>query len=135
MLQSFHFSANNRRWQALVESNRNPHHKSILNLTRGIIFFGTPHQGLRTYGLEEMVDADSGGQRRNLIMQLKEGSEFLENQKEDLIRIWEGFKRKVVNFYETMKTPLVRMVNNACPVSSILIEMLLTSSSLSQTDL
>lgn len=68
-------------------------------------------------------------------MQLKEGSEFLENQKEDLIRIWEGFKRKVVNFYETMKTPLVRMVNNACPVSSILIEMLLTSSSLSQTDL
>jgi hypothetical protein len=58
-----------------------------------------------------MVDVDSGGQRRYLLMQLKEGSEFLENQKEDLIQIWEGFKgKKVVSFYETMKTPSVRKV-------------------------
>ncbi|KAF8536358.1 hypothetical protein BDD12DRAFT_290351 [Trichophaea hybrida] len=94
--------------QTLVESNRNPHHKSILDSTRGIFFFGTPHQGLRTDELEEMIDVDSGGQRCNLIMQLKEGSEFLENQKEDLIRIWEGFKQKVVSFYETVKTPSVK---------------------------
>ncbi|KAF8535735.1 hypothetical protein BDD12DRAFT_326423 [Trichophaea hybrida] len=93
--------------QALVESNRNPHHKHILDSTRGILLFGTPHQGLRTDELEEMVDIDSGGQRSNLIMQLKEGSEFLENQKEDLIRIWDGFQRNVVSFYETVKTPSV----------------------------
>ncbi|KAF8539938.1 hypothetical protein BDD12DRAFT_980660 [Trichophaea hybrida] len=93
--------------QSLVESNRNPHHKLILDSTRGILLFGTPHQGLRTDELEEMVDIDSGGQRSNLIMQLKEGSEFLENQKEDLIRIWEGFQRNVFSFYETVKTPSV----------------------------
>jgi hypothetical protein len=64
-----------------------------------------------------MVDVDSGGQRRYLLMQLKEGSEFLENQKEDLIQIWEGFKgKKVVSFYETMKTPSVRKVQRvSCP--------------------
>jgi hypothetical protein len=49
-------------------------------------------------------------------MQLEDGSEFLENQKEDMIRIWEGFKGKVVSFYETMKTPSVRMVNSTFPV-------------------
>ncbi|KAF8540115.1 hypothetical protein BDD12DRAFT_777518, partial [Trichophaea hybrida] len=93
--------------QALVESNRNPHHKPILDSTHGIFFFGTPQQGLRTDELE-MVDVDSGGQRSSLIMQLKDGSEFLENQKEDLIHIWDKFKPKVVSFYETVKTPSVR---------------------------
>jgi hypothetical protein len=104
-------STNNHRWQALVESKRNPRHKSILDSTRGIFFFATPHQGLQTE-LNEMVDVDSGGQRSNLMMQLKADSEFLENQKEDLIRIWAGFKQKrVISFYETVKTPSVRKVN------------------------
>jgi hypothetical protein len=102
--------------QTLVESNRNPRHKAILDSTHGIFFFGTPQQGLRTEELEEMVAAYSGGQRSNLLAQLKENSEFLENQKEDLLRIWGGFERKVVSFYETVKTPSVKKVNNACPV-------------------
>jgi hypothetical protein len=99
-------------WQTLVESYRNPQHKSILDSTYGIFFFGTPHQGLRTDELEELVDVNSGGMRKNLILQLKEDSEVLENQKEDLIRMWEGFKRKVVSFYATVKTLSGRMVNN-----------------------
>lgn len=45
-------------------------------------------------------------------MQLKEGSEFLENQKEDLVRIWERFNGKVVSFYETVKTPSLGKVND-----------------------
>jgi hypothetical protein len=61
--------------------------------------------------LDDMVDVNLGGQRRDLITQLKEGSEFLENQKEDLIRIWDRFKAKVVSVYETMKTPSDKMVN------------------------
>jgi hypothetical protein len=80
---------------------------------KSIMFFGTPHQGLRTYDLEEMVDAESGGyetSRHNLLKQLREGAEFLEVQKEELTYIWEEYKPKIVSFYETASTPTVRRV-------------------------
>jgi hypothetical protein len=57
-----------------------------------------------------MVDNYSAGDRRNLIMQLKEGSEFLERQKEDLVSLWKVFKGKLVSFYETAKTKSVKKV-------------------------
>ncbi|KAF8540455.1 hypothetical protein BDD12DRAFT_804470 [Trichophaea hybrida] len=57
-----------------------------------------------------MVDTESGGQKDNLLIQLREGSEFLDSQREDLMGIWEGFKRKIVSFYETKETPSVRQV-------------------------
>ena len=50
-----------------------------------------------------MVDEETDNQnvqRRILLAQLKEGTEYVENQKEDLIRLWEGFHGKVVTFYE-----------------------------------
>ena len=46
----------------------------------------------------------------NLLAQLKEGSEYLENQKEALGRMWEGFRGKVVTFYETEPTKSVKKV-------------------------
>ena len=46
----------------------------------------------------------------NLFAQLKEGSEYLENQKEALSRLWEGFHGKVVTFYETEPTKFVKKV-------------------------
>jgi len=49
-------------------------------------------------------------ERTKLIKLLREDSEFLEYQKEELIRIWKDFKGKVVSFYETVKTPTVRKV-------------------------
>jgi hypothetical protein len=110
-----HPQAHNYGWQILIESHRNPHHKRILDSTRGIFFFGTPHQGLQTNELEDMVAAYSGKPKNNLIMQLKEGSEFLEEQKESMLYVWEMFKHKVVSFYETVTTPSVRMVNNMLP--------------------
>lgn len=90
-----------------MEANRNPHHECILSSTKKLLFFGTPHNGLRTEELEAVVDIESDRQKINLLMQLKEGSEFLDNQKEDLIRIWDGFKGKLVSFYETVTTPSV----------------------------
>ena len=45
-----------------------------------------------------------------LLAQLKEGSEYLENQKEALSRLWEGFRGKVVTFYETGPTNSVKKV-------------------------
>ena len=47
----------------------------------------------------------------NLLAQLREGSEYLENQKEDLSRLWEEFRGKVVTFYETKKTKSVKKVS------------------------
>ncbi|KAH0556424.1 hypothetical protein GP486_005657 [Trichoglossum hirsutum] len=95
--------------QALVESRRNPLHQHILNSTHCLFFFGTPHQGLRTKELEEMVDTETGGQesRLNLLRHLKEGSEFLETQKENLLHLWTEYSGKIVSFYETLKTPTV----------------------------
>ncbi|KAF8533477.1 hypothetical protein BDD12DRAFT_760777 [Trichophaea hybrida] len=96
--------------KALIESRRNPSHRHILDATYSIIFFGTPHQGMRTYDLEEMVDSESGGydtSRHNLLRQLREGSEFLEIQKEELSYIWKDYKPKIVSFYETAPTRTV----------------------------
>jgi hypothetical protein len=56
------------------------------------------------------MNTESDNERTNLIKQLREDSEFLEYQKEELIRIWKDFKGKVVSFYETVKTPTVRQV-------------------------
>jgi hypothetical protein len=93
--------------QGLTESSS--HKRSdICDCIRGIFFFGTPHQGLRTVELEEMVNSegetDSNLKVQNLLVQLREGSEFLENQKEALGQMWGKFQGKVFTFYETEKT-------------------------------
>jgi len=70
---------------------------------------------MRTYELEEMVDMESGGyetSRHNLLRQLREGSEFLETQKEDLSYIWEKYKPNIISFYETVQTPTVKRVEH-----------------------
>jgi hypothetical protein len=65
-----------------------------------------------------MVDTDTGGQesRLNLLGQLKEDSEFLETQKEDLLCIWGEIQGKIVSFYETVKTPTTQKVIRACTI-------------------
>jgi len=45
-----------------------------------------------------------------LLAQLKEGSEFLENQTESLSGIWNHFRGKVCTFYETRWTKSVKQV-------------------------
>ena len=59
-----------------------------------------------------MVDEETEDQnfRVHLLAQLKEGSEYLENQKEALSRLWEGFRGKVATFYETEPTISVKKV-------------------------
>ncbi|KAF8530881.1 hypothetical protein BDD12DRAFT_914734 [Trichophaea hybrida] len=97
--------------QALIECKRNRSHTHILDAMHSIIFFGTPHNGMRTDDLEQMVDMESGGyetSRHNLLRQLREGSEFLETQKEDLSYIWDEYKPKIISFYETVQTPTVK---------------------------
>ncbi len=45
-----------------------------------------------------------------LLLQLKEGSRFLEEQKEVLSQIWDGFHGRIVTFFETQKTNQVKKV-------------------------
>ena len=53
---------------------------------------------------------DRKAQVLNLLAQLKDGSEYLENQKEALSRLWKGIEGKVVTFYETVPTESVKKV-------------------------
>jgi len=57
-----------------------------------------------TYALEEMVDCETS--RHNLL----EGSEFLEDQKDQLSYIWNEYKPKIISFYETAPTFRVQWV-------------------------
>jgi hypothetical protein len=44
--------------------------------------------------------------RHDLVSQLREGSAFLENQREDLANLWTATSTvEIVSFYETMATP------------------------------
>jgi len=70
--------------QTLIESKLSLHNQHILEATHTLFLFGTPHGGLRTDELDAMVDAEfhSKGSHSYLLYQLREGSEFLEAQKE-----------------------------------------------------
>ena len=60
--------------------------------------------------MDEEAD-DQKLQAQNLLAQLKEGSEYLENQREALSRLWEDFRGKVITFYETKPMKSVKKVN------------------------
>jgi len=95
--------------QALIQAKTQALHNHILDATRAIFFFGAPHDGLRTTELEAMVQdmsSDSESQPMRLLLQLREGSEFLENQRDELVDIWSG--RKIISYYETVGTPTVK---------------------------
>lgn len=59
----------------------------------------------------ELDDMDSQRKVRNLLAQLREGSEYLENQKDDLSEMWGKLRGKVFTFHETEKTKSVKKVD------------------------
>jgi len=65
---------------------------------------------MRTTKLEAMVkdiSSDLESQPTKLLLQqLREGSEFLESQRDELVDIWNG--RKIISYYETVDTPTVK---------------------------
>jgi hypothetical protein len=67
---------------------------------------------MRTAELREMVEGETDDNLKieNLLAQLEEGSEFLENQKEILIQIWNNFCGNVYTFYETERTQPMKKV-------------------------
>jgi hypothetical protein len=98
--------------QTLIESSLYPQLHDIHECIRGIFLFGTPHQGLRTAELCDMVDeeTDYALKVQHLLAQLSEGSEFLENQRDALTRVWNDFRGIVCTFYETQWSKSVKKV-------------------------
>ncbi|KAI5838328.1 hypothetical protein DFP73DRAFT_269681, partial [Morchella snyderi] len=93
------------RWSQRQEPN------PLFDCVHGIFFFGTPHGGLRTKELSEMVNRAIWDRKTQiLVAQLEEDCEFLENQKDNLSKMWAIFKGKVFTFYETEKSKVVREV-------------------------
>lgn len=97
--------------QALAQAkNKSRHHKDILDSTKAVLFFGTPHAGLEIGQLVDMVHDMSGvgepSSRLKLLYHLTSGSEFLLGLRDELTEIWD--KLDVFSFYENKKTPTVR---------------------------
>ena len=82
----------------------------ILDSSRAILFFGTPHQGLRVEELNSFVSnvLPNPEPQQHLLHQLRENSQFLELQKENLTDVIENLD--IVSFYETKSTPTVTRV-------------------------
>ncbi|KAI5844030.1 hypothetical protein DFP73DRAFT_551346 [Morchella snyderi] len=94
--------------QTLLESKSRKIYEHILNSTRALFFFGVPHQGFRTSELETRIkdmsrDGDSSAAVM-LLEKLRQNSEFLITQRNDLVDIWD--KINLYSFYEKVKTPI-----------------------------
>ena len=97
----------------LLQSKNNRQYGQLFDSTRGIHFFGTPHQGLETNGLLAMIDDVSHGQssRADFVKQLQEGANFLDTQREDITSLWnQASDIEIVSFYETKTTAVVKKV-------------------------
>jgi len=95
----------------LLQSKINGQYRQLFDSTRGIHFFGTPHQGLETKELLEMIDDVSHGQssRAEFVKQLQEGANFLDTQRDDITSLWDQASDiEIVSFYETMTTAVVK---------------------------
>ncbi|KAH8150012.1 uncharacterized protein LAJ45_05698 [Morchella importuna] len=95
--------------QTLLESKSRKIYEHILNATRALFFFGVPHQGFRTSKLEARIkDMSRDGDPSAAVMlleKLRQNSEFLISQRNDLVDIWD--KINLYSFYEKVKTPII----------------------------
>ncbi|TGZ80708.1 hypothetical protein EX30DRAFT_49466 [Ascodesmis nigricans] len=84
-------------------------YKHLLKATRLLVFFGAPHHGLRTKELEEMVDdlqLPGSDRFRELLMQIRENSKYLEEHAHVLGDIWRD--RKIISLHELHPSPTVK---------------------------
>lgn len=76
--------------------------------TYGILFFGTPHQGLLIDDMKRMVVGDDDHPRTELLKQIEAKSELLIYQLVDFKNLIRD--RKIVSFYETQQTRQLKLV-------------------------
>jgi len=96
--------------QSFLQVSQDTARRDIFDAVRGIFFFGTPHQGLNIDDLREIVTIQAekdNYELGQLLEQLNNDSEFLINQKEACMSMWDRFTGKIYSFYETEKTETV----------------------------
>lgn len=84
----------------------------IIQACQLLVFFGAPHNGLRTEELEAMVDdlGLHGAERSHeLLVLLRENSKYLEENRDNLAEIWKG--KKIITCHELALSPVVRKVS------------------------
>ncbi|KAA8893975.1 hypothetical protein FN846DRAFT_459530 [Sphaerosporella brunnea] len=97
--------------QTMLHSFLQSGHDDIYGSVRGIFFFGTPHRGLNVDDLKAMMTMQQADMDNHelpqLLDQLNKDSEFLENQREACVTMWNKFTGKICSFYEREKTETV----------------------------
>jgi hypothetical protein len=97
-----------------LKSKNGGQYKHLFDSTRAIFFFGTPHQGLEVNELLSMVEDKLPGEtsRFELVKQLREGSNFLDTQRDDIVNLWGPTSNiQIFSFYETKRTQTVTKVS------------------------
>lgn len=98
--------------QAIISLNKNTdtvHKKRTLERLIGLMFFGTPSQGMDIETLLPMVDGQSN---ELFIRTLGLSSSALRNQMDEFRRIFEGMNFSAYWYYETRKSRTAEKCNN-----------------------
>lgn len=104
--------------KTLIESAKNPRHTHILQLTKALVFFGVPHDGLQTSSLIHAISPSASEKFESegiieILEQLTPGSDYLENLRDDVKFVLDNLKgRRVISFYETARTRDVKAVSS-----------------------
>lgn len=88
----------------------------ILQACQLLVFFGAPHNGLRTKELEAMIDdlqPKGVDQSRELLDRLRENSTYLEEHRDHLVEILKG--KNIISYYERILSPVVQKVRLCVP--------------------
>jgi hypothetical protein len=114
-------TANTDKSQALVLAHEGSRHTNILQSTKAIVFFGTPHSGsehadffsmlmriVDTMGSVAMVQQTFGKTRQDLVNTLKPRSTELENLSMSFTDRAKDIE--IVSFYEENATPPLKTV-------------------------
>jgi hypothetical protein len=96
--------------QTLLKCKNDGKYRSLFAATRAILFFGTPHNRMEVEALRPVAKGQPS--RQEILDQLKKGSSFLNEQREDIINLWDsGSGIDILSFYETRKTKTVGKVH------------------------
>jgi hypothetical protein len=96
---------------AQTEERDNATIAALHKATYGILFFGTPHQGLLIDDIKQMVTQEDDHPRVDLLEQIEEKSDLLIYQLADFKNLIRD--RKIISFYETQKTKRLQLVRSS----------------------
>ena len=89
-----------------------------LQLIRGALFFGVPRQGMDVEALASMVEGLSN-QYTSTLLDKNIGWRWRDSQEDAFLRIYPDSSLRLVQFYETRKTPVKAWVSLFLPFGEL----------------